>query len=347
MNRLLALLCSLAAPALMLCSLSTPAAAADAKPDQPWVIFEGKTGPGVGKHVVFVIGDDEYLSEASMPQIAQILAERHGFKCTVLFAINKETGVIDTNTKDNIPGLEALDKADLMVLFTRFRELPDDQMRHIMDYVKSGRPLIGLRTATHAFNYGKNSDSSYKQYTWTSKEPGFEGGFGKLFLGETWVNHHGRHGTESARAVFAKGAEGHPILRGVKDGEIWGPCDVYTIKLPLAADCKPLLMGQVLEGMKPEDKPVTNAKNDPMMPVAWIKTNPPGQGKPERVFTTTMGGSMAGGRDLASEGLRRVLVNATYWAVGLDDKIPDKANVDFVVDPSPFKRGVKPQEALK
>src|SRR6185436_9660388 len=100
----------------------------------------------------------------------------------------------------------------------------------------------------------------------------------------------------------------------------------------------------VLEGMKPDDKPLAGPKNDPMMPVAWIKTNPPGQGKPVRVFTTTMGGAMAGGSDLANEGLRRVLVNACYWAVGLENKIPDKANVDFVTDPSPFKRGVRPQD---
>jgi len=315
--------------------------------DNPWVVFEGDQGPGKGKHVVFVLGDDEYKSEECMPQLAQILAQRHGFKCTVLFAVNKQTGVIDTNTKDNIPGLEALDNADLMVMFTRFRELPDDQMKHIIDYGKSGRPVIGLRTATHAFNYGKNSTSAYKQYGWTSREPGFEGGWGKMILGETWVAHHGAHGKESARAVFAPNMASHPILRGVKDGEIWGPCDVYRVNLPLSADCQPLLLGQVLVGMKPDDKALENSpKNDPMMPVAWTKVNPSGQGKPERVFTTTMGGAMAGGRDMANEGLRRLLVNAAYWAVGLESKIPEKADVAYIVDPSPFKRGVKPQEAI-
>src|SRR5271154_348349 len=102
---------------------------------QPRVVVEGKDGPGKGKNVVFVTGDDEYYSEVGMPLMARILAERHGFTCTVLFAINKTTGVIDTDTKDNIPGLEALDHADAMVLFTRFRALPDDQLKHIIDYV--------------------------------------------------------------------------------------------------------------------------------------------------------------------------------------------------------------------
>src|SRR5258708_1213325 len=127
-----------------------------ARADDPqWALFEGKDGPGKGKHIVFVTGDDEYHSEELMPLLARILAERHGFKCTVLFAINKQTGVIDTNTKDNIPGLEQLDHADLMGIFTRFRALPDDQMKHIIDYVDSGRPVIGLRTGTHAFAFGK------------------------------------------------------------------------------------------------------------------------------------------------------------------------------------------------
>ncbi len=72
-------------------------------------------------------------------------------RCTVLFAIDKKDGTINPNQNDNIPGLEALDSADLLILFTRFRNLPDDQMRHIVDYVESGKPIIGLRTATHAF----------------------------------------------------------------------------------------------------------------------------------------------------------------------------------------------------
>src|SRR5207342_853826 len=83
--------------------------------DEPWIVFEGGNGPGKGKHIVLVSGDDEYRSEESMPQLAKILAVHHGFKCTVLFAINKESGAIDPPTLDNIPGLESLDTADLMI----------------------------------------------------------------------------------------------------------------------------------------------------------------------------------------------------------------------------------------
>ena len=99
--------------------------------DERWVQFAGGPGPGQGKHIVFVTGDEEYRSEESMPMLAKILAVRHGFKCTVLFALDEKTGEIDPLIVNNIPGLEMLKDADLMVLFTRFRELPDAQMKCI------------------------------------------------------------------------------------------------------------------------------------------------------------------------------------------------------------------------
>ena len=309
--------------------------------DKPWVVFEGKAGAGHGKHVVFVSGDDEYHSEEGLPMLAKIFATHHGFKCTVLFAINKTTGVIDPSTKDNIPGLEALDHADLMVILTRFRDLPDDQMKHIVDYVESGHPVIGLRTATHAFQIAKGK--TYAKYGNTYTGADYDGGFGRQVLGEKWINHHGNHGKQSARAVIAPGMEQHPILRGIISGEIWGPCDVYGVRLPLPGDSKPLLLGQVLEGMKPEDKPVVGKQNDPMMPVAWIKTYTGAQDKSGRVFTTTMGGAMAGSSDLLNEAMRRLIVNAAYWAVGLEDQIPAKSNVE-IVGATGFKKGIRSQD---
>ena len=101
----------------------------------PWIDFNGLEGPGKGKHIVLISGDEEYRSEETLPQLAKILANHHGFKCTVLFAIDPKDGTINPNQTDNIPGLGALDTADLMVIFTRFRELPDEQMKHIVDYV--------------------------------------------------------------------------------------------------------------------------------------------------------------------------------------------------------------------
>jgi len=306
---------------------------------EPWVVFEGGEGPGKGKHIVFVIGDEEYRSEDSMPMLAKILAVHHGFKCTVLFAINKETGEIDPQTVDNIPGLEALKTADLMVLFTRFRELPDEQMKYIIDYTNSGKPIVGLRTATHAFNYTKRKDSPYAKYSFRDKE--FDGGYGRQVLGETWINHYGAHQKESTRGLVAKGMENHPIVRGIEG--IWGESDVYAITT-LSGDSKPLIMGQVLAGMDPNDKPNPDKK---LVPVAWTKTYTGERGKPARVFTTTMGHSF----DFKNEGFRRLLVNACYWAMGMEDKIPAKSKVDFVGGYNPnrigtggHKKGLKPSD---
>jgi type 1 glutamine amidotransferase len=303
------------------------------------VVFKGGKGQGKGKHIVFVIGDEEYRSEDLMPQLAKILAVHHGFKCTVLFAVNKETGEIDPQTLDNIPGLKVLNKADLMVMFLRFRELPDEQMKYIIDYTNSGKPIVGLRTSTHAFNYRKNKNSPYAKYSFRDKE--FDGGYGRQVFGETWINHYGRHQKESTRGLVAEGMENHPIVKGIDD--IWGPSDVYGLTT-LTGDSKPLIMGQVLSGMDPKDKPNPDKK---LVPVAWTKTYTGEKGKTSRIFTTTMGH----GGDLRNEGFRRLLVNACYWAMEMEDKIPAKSKVDLVgeYNPNPIgmgghKKGLKPSD---
>ncbi len=102
---------------------------------EQWLTYSGGDGPGNGKHIVFIAAESSYRSELSMPLMARILA-RHGFRCTMLFAIDPETGTIDPRVKNNIPGLQQLQSADLLVVFLRWRELPDDQMKHIIDYTE-------------------------------------------------------------------------------------------------------------------------------------------------------------------------------------------------------------------
>lgn len=302
------------------------------------ITFPGHSGPGKGKRLVLVSGDEEYRSEEALPQLAKILATRHGFDCTVLFAIDLVDGTVNPNRNDNIPGLEALDTADLMIIFTRWRDLPDDQMRHIVSYVESGKPIIGMRTATHAFNL--KTSPTYKR--WSSNSKDWDGGFGREVLGETWISHHGQHGKQSTRGLIAPGKQDHPILRGIRNGDIWGPTDVYTVTLPLPGDSDPLVLGQVLSGMHPGDPPVEGPQNHPMMPIAWTKT-----WKGGRVFTTTMGAA----QDLSNEALRRLLVNACYWALGMEKSIPPKSNVDIVGEYHPsafgfngFRKGLKPDD---
>ena len=304
-----------------------------------WVEYEGHEGAGKGKHVVLVSGDEEYRSEEALPMLGKILATHHGFNCSVLFAIDPDTGEIDPNNQNNIPGLHLLEDADMLVLFTRFRELPDEQMKHIIDYTNAGGPVMGLRTATHAFNYTENKDSPYAKYSFNSQE--FEGGYGRQVLGETWINHHGHHGKESARGVIDEENKDHPILKGVTD--IWGPSDVYGIK-SLTGDPKVLVHGQVLTGMEPDDEPKPDTIT---MPMAWIKNYTGETGNTCRVFNTTMGASV----DLESEGLRRLLVNGIYWCVGLEDKIHHTAHVDYVDEYNPtmfgfgtFKKGLTPAD---
>ena len=304
-----------------------------------WIVYEGNEGPGIGRHIVLVSGDEEYRSEEALPLLAKLLAVHHGFKCTVLFAIDTETGEINPEEQTNIPGLHNLKTADMMVLFTRFRELPDDQMKYIVDYTNSGKPVMGLRTATHAFSYTRHLQSPYAKYSFNSEE--FDGGYGRQVLGETWINHHGHHGKESTHGVIDAEMGDHPILKGVED--IWGPTDVYGTTR-LTGDSQVLVHGQVLVGMEPSDPPKPDT---PTMPLAWIKTYTGEQGAASRVFCTTMGASV----DMENEGLRRLLVNACYWCMGLENQIANQSKVDYVDEYNPtffgfgsFKKGMRPSD---
>ena len=320
------------------------------KAEKQWVVYEGKEGPGKGRHIVLISGDEEYRSEEALPQLGKILAVHHGFKCTVVFAINPSNGTIDPNNGHNIPGLEALDDADLMVIATRFRDLPDDQMKHIDDYLMRGGPVVGMRTATHAFNIGGGKAYSHYGNGYGGDKKDWTGGFGRFVLGEKWISHHGGHKSQSTRGLIADDA--HPIARGIKNGDVWGPTDVYGVRLPLPGDSKPIIMGQVLVGMKKDDKPLEGKKNDPMMPVGWTKSYQLPEGKQGRAFNTTMGSST----DLVAEGTRRMIVNAAYWALGMADAIPAEGTaVDLVgkFEPTPYgfengghwsKKGLKPSD---
>ena len=310
-----------------------------AQSNPKWVVYQGNEGPGKGKHIVFVSGDEEYRSEEGLPMMAKILAERHGFKCTVLFAVDPKTNNIDPDNQTNIPGLEHLKTADLMVMLLRFRELPDEQMKHIIDYTNAGKPIVALRTSTHAFSYSRNKQNPNAKYSYNSKVKGWEGGYGKQVLGETWINHHGVHAKEGTRALINGLVKDHPILRGVKD--IWTPTDVYGI-LGLPNDAQVLIFGQTTMGMT-ATSPLSYEKS--VMPVAWIRSYSSASGKKAKIFTTTMGSSV----DLMSEDLRRLIVNACYWGIGMENQIPAQNNVQVVGEYNPtmfgfgkYQRGLSP-----
>ena len=310
---------------LFMTLLGSALTAFSANNDPRWLEFSGKAGlPGSGTRVVLISGDEEYRSEESMPMLAKILSVRHGFDCTVLFAIDPATGIINPNNQTNIPGLEALAKADVMIIATRYRQLPPEQSRWIYDYVKAGKPVIGLRTATHAFT----GDAETEGLKWKD--------FGLVVLGETWVNHHGEHKVQGARGVIEPANADHPVLRGVKD--VFGPSDVYGV-VHLNPEATILLRGEVTESLDSQSAALSGAKNNPMMPLAWIREYQIPNGKTGRAFCSTMGAAV----DLVSEDLRRLLVNAVYYLSG--ETVPRKADVSFVDPYEPSFYGFLDTEA--
>ena len=278
---------------------------------EPTLVLKGKEGPGKGKHIVLISGDEEYRTEESMPMLGKILSQRHGFDCTVLFAWDPTGQFVDPNNQKGVKGYETLDSADLMIIGTRFRRPSEAEAAHVTNFLNKGKPVIGIRTATHAFT-GKGSFGGTLGY----------GEFGRKILGEQWVSHHGAHKREGARGVIEEGQKDHPILSSVKD--VFGPSDVYGVTHLTDVDTI-LLRGAVTETLDPKSKNVQGKKNDPMQPLAWLHpyTAPNGETTGQS-FCTTMGASV----DLVNEDLRRLLVNATYYL--LDFPVPKKADVDYI-----------------
>lgn len=304
-------------------------------PENPqWLTYPGSNGRGKGKHIILIAADQEYRSEQAMPMMAKILSVHHGFDCTVLFGVN-ERGEVDPTLpvypekgkeaefrQHHIPGLEHLASADLVVFFTRLLTLPKSELEHIVKYVDSGRPIIALRTANHGFSGPLPYKINGQQVRW-----------GEDVLGGTFLNHHGEWMADSTRGIIVEEQRGHPVLAGVTD--IWGDSDVYRTyeegtRLPTG--CTALVWGQPLLGRRPEDPP--NEKLEPL-PVAWVKHWQTNGGKAARVFHSTMGSAS----DLKSAGLRRLIINAAYWGLGLESAISVTRSVEVVGDYRPLGSG--------
>ena len=318
--------------------VGNPLAAAPA----PSVTYEARPGVGEGRHLVFLTGDEEYRGEEGLPMLAKILSQRHGFRCTVLFALDPD-GTINPDNNASLGGAEALDTADGIVLALRFRQWPDAVMKLFADAVARGVPIMGLRTSTHAFRFPTNHPGAYKHMN----------DFGRNVLGENWVSHWGANRRGATRGIIEPSTERDPVLRGVTD--IFGDSGIYETH-PVA-DAKILARGQVLKGMNPADAPdreqrkvrksdgIEQGINDPMMPLAWTRLNQNENGTTNRVFCTTMGAAT----DLLNEGLRRMVVNAVLWGFALE--IPAQTDVRFVDPFEPaayafkgYRRGLTPED---
>ncbi|MBA4149826.1 MAG: ThuA domain-containing protein [Verrucomicrobia bacterium] len=257
-------------------------------------------------HVVFVTGDHEYSSERTMPIFAEALEKHFGMRTTVLYAVN-EKGERDENYEKNIAGLDALKKADVAIFYLRWRQLPAGQVAKIEEYLKSGRPVIGFRTSTHAFNYPKGHELE----RWNA--------FGEVALGSPpgWggAAGHTHYGHKSRTDVFVNPGESeHPILKGV-DQEFQVRSWLYRVKPNYPpSNATELLIGQAVNPDKPA---IPN-------PVAWTWTN---QWK-GKVFTTTLGHP----EDFQEESFQRLLVNALHWSV--NKPVPEKWPGKFPINVS-------------
>ena len=301
--------------------------------DSPqWLTYPGGEGPGKGKRIVLIAADQEYRSEQSMPMMAKVLSTHHGFDCTVLFAVN-EKGEVDPTIpvypekgkefkEHHIPGLDQLAAADLVIFFPRLLTLPMAEREMIVRYIDSGKPFLSLRTGNHGFHAPLPYKINGKQVDW-----------GNDVLGGAFMGHHGRWHADSTRGSIEPEQKDHPIVTGVSD--IWGNSDVYrTYKegTGLPAGCTTLVWGQPLMGRKHDDPP--NLKLEPL-PVAWCKTWKTSGGKEARVFQSTMGS----GHDLQNAGLRRLIINAAYWGIGMESAITATRSVDIVGPYEPLESG--------
>jgi type 1 glutamine amidotransferase len=257
-------------------------------------------------YVAFVTGDHEYSSEETMPLLAAELEKNYGMRTKVLKAYP------DHNSETDIRGLEALTKADLAVFFLRWRQLPASQVAHIKAYLDTGKPVMGFRTTSHAFNYPKG----HALEEWNAFAAGTFGappGWGK--------DGHTHYGHESSTDVSIIPANAsHPILKGVE-----APFHVrswlYQVlpKWP-PSDATLLLLGKAVNPDKPAQE----------NPVAWTWKNKFGS----RIFFTTLGHP----EDFKAEPLQRLVINAVHWC--LDLPVPEPWKGPFKMDAA--YHGIKP-----
>ena len=273
---------------------------------QPAFQFKADNRP----RAVFLIGEDEYKTETTLPAFAVKELEPLGVRCTFVIA--------DPKTPHDFPGVEALNDADLLVLSVRRRAPTSEQMAIIRKYLDSGKPLVGIRTACHAFDARGKAPEGHAE--WKSFDPDVLGG-----------NYTGHHPNEVHPEIFvAPGIKTHEIIRDMET-PFKSHGSLYKVA-PLAEGTQALLLGSI--------------PGQSGQPVAWINRR-----GPARVFYTSLGHP----DDFENRSFRVLLRNAVLWAL---DKGPsandasktggDKSRAAAVPEARPSVdqvRGPRPAEA--
>jgi type 1 glutamine amidotransferase len=229
-------------------------------------------------NVVFMIGEDEYHTWETLPEFAERDLRPRGYRVTIVNA--------DATDKNNFPGLvDALRTADLLLVSVRRRTPPSEQLDAVRAHLAAGKPLVGIRTACHAFALRPADPPAPATHsTWQDFDP--------EVLGGHYTNHHAAG--PPTTITLGSGGKMHPLLKGISVAGLIGTGSLYKVS-PLEKGTTPLLMGAI--------------PGQPAEPVAW--TNLYGT-KRARVFYTSLGHP----DDFKNAEFRRLLANGVAWALG-------------------------------
>ncbi|MEQ1631803.1 MAG: GDSL-type esterase/lipase family protein [Planctomycetota bacterium] len=272
------------------------------------------------RHVVFVAGDDEYRSEETLPLLAQLAQRELSIRATVCLP-RAADGTIDPSRQDHIDGLAALDSADVMVLFTRFRALPDDELRPIVAHGELGRAMVGFRTATHAFRYPDDSPHVAMNDEWPRR-----------YFGQKWIAHHGHFDDGMAPltdVMLTASGPDHSILRGIAPFAAWS----WLYHVDGGGDSLADGSQVLLQGTPRRSGLADEARFPRVQPVAWTRSLALPDGSDQRVFFTTLGHPF----DFREEPMRRLAMQGLAWALHREDAIPPggiDASLQAVFEPS-------------
>jgi len=266
-------------------------------------------------HAVIVVGTLHYSPELTMPVFAKEL-ERHGFRTTVVMG----EGNPEKKTENVLPGIEVLADADVAIFFMRFLKLPDSEWQPIEDYIKSGKPVIGLRTANHSFKYPKG----HPRFDWNDD-------FGRRALGTPYIVHQ----SSATKISVVEESLPHPIMTHVTKTNWVSPGTLYLTRLE--DGCIPLVtgVGQGKARVIKRSFGTINVNETETDVVAWAWENEWGG----KVFGTSFGHP----GDFAEESFVRMLVNGACWAV--NKPLPDasEAMTTWKID----RVDKKPKKAAK